>query len=407
MGKNIWIINHYAVKDKGRHPSLAGLFVKNGQATTIFLSSFDHHKRVYLYDEKIKVVDGNDGVRYIYVKSSPAYNNNGIRRILNMLSFCWIIWRNIKKIVVKTGIPTHIIASSVHPFVWELAYHVAKKYKTKFIAEVRDIWPLSLVEVAHVRKNHPLVKLLTFVERRAYKRSDKIVTTMPFAYKHICDSYGIDKDKVKWLPNGIDTDKYHQNEHSGSQLPEELDQFLTSHWCCVYTGSFVESECIPMMLQAFSKIKDKDIYFAIIGGGHDELKLKQLKEDLKLDKVEFFPFVEQSKIPQIMSKAKCCIGAIHDLPIYEYGLSMNKLNDYLISGKPVVFACSYNNVVKDAGHFGIQGEDSQLLADTIIKVRNLSSEDIEQLSQKSKKIIEETYDYKVVAQNYLSLLNSL
>lgn len=405
--KNIWIINHYAAINNGRHASLAKHFKEKGYESCVLLSSFDHSHREYLYGEAIKVVANHDGVNYVYVHSKPAYKNNGLGRILNMISFCWIIICNLKKICNQVGKPDYVIASSVHPFVWEIGYKIAKKYKCKFIAEIRDIWPLSLIEVTNISPSHPFVKLLGWVEKRAYLRADAIVSTMPFAYNHICDNFPVKRDKVHWMPNGIDVTQYEKNLLCDDTMPKELEDFFTNHWCCVYTGSFVASECIPLMLNAFEKLKNEDIYFAIIGDGHDAEALKAMKESLGLDKVKFFPFVKQSIIAKIMSKANCCIGAIHSLPLYRFGLSLNKLNDYLYSGKPVVFACDYHNVVNDAGQFSIPSDSATEMANTIMKIRNLSSDELEKLSIKSRKLIKETYDYDVVSTNYLALLESL
>ncbi len=407
MAKNIWLINHYAERNKGRHASLATQFVEKGRCACIILSSFDHHKREYIYGESVKVVKNEDGVNYVYVHSKPSYTNNGVKRILNMLSFCWIVMKSLKEIVNQVGKPDYVIASSVHPFVWEIGRKIAIKYKGKFIAEVRDIWPLSLVEVAHVSEKHPFVKLLSVVERRAYVKSDAIVTSMPFAYKHICNNFPVKQEKVHWMPNGVDVKQYEKNLSSLESIPAELDKYLSSHWCCVYTGSFVASECIPMMLEAFSLLKVEDIYFAIIGGGHDEELLKKKKEELGLTKVEFFPFVPQTMIAKILTKAKCCVAAIQNKPLYRYGLSLNKLNDYLISGNPVVFACNYENVVKDAGQFAITSDSPEVFAETILKIKNLSEYEMSAIAQRSRTLIENTYDYKVVADRYLEMLSSL
>ena len=407
MTKNIWLINHYAVRNKGRHASLAKQFVEQGWHSCIILSSFDHHKREYLYEESVKVVKNEDGVNYVYIHSKPAYTNNGAKRILNMLSFCWIVIRNLKYIILQVGKPDYVIASSVHPFVWEIGYKICKKYKARFVAEVRDIWPLSLVEVAHVNPKHPFVKVLSIVERRAYVRSDAIVTTMPYAYKHICENFPVKREKVHWMPNGIDVRQYDKNLNSKDPIPQDLDEFLTKHWCCVYTGSFVESECISMMLDAFSILKDQDIYFAIVGGGHDEAVLKQRAKELGLNKVTFFPYMPQAAIAKVLSKAKCCIAASHNLPIYQYGFSTNKHSDYLLSGNPVIFASDYPNVVKNAGHFGIPSDSPNSLANAIMEIKGLSPKELAALEEKGKNIIKELYDYNVVAKNYLKLLSSL
>ncbi len=84
-----------------------------------------------------------------------------------------------------------------------------------------------------------------------------------------------------------------------------------------------------------------------------------------------------------------------------------KLNDYLISGKPVIFACNYNNAVKDAGQFGIPSDNVDIFAQTILEVKSLDSFHRDELALKSKRLIREVYDYKMVSQKYIDLLEEL
>ena len=72
---------------------------------------------------------------------------------------------------------------------------------------------------------------------------------------------------------------------------------------------------------------------------------------------------------------------------------MNKLNDYLVSGIPTVFACDVDNVVKDAGHFVVPTNDKTQIAQAILKVKNLNDKDILEL--------------KEIGKNYLKIMESL
>lgn len=407
MPVNIWIINHYAVYKKGRHATLARLFRKKGCIVNILLSSYSRDDG-YLFKENIHVIkDDEEGVNYIYIKSKPSHKQNGVKRVLNMISFCILIWMNLSKICKIAGKPSHVIASSVHPFVWEIGYIIASKFRAKFVAEIRDIWPLSLIEVQHISKHHPLVLLMNIVEKRAYLRADAIVSTMPYAYMHVCESFNVKREKVYWMPNGINVQQYESNLDSAIELPANISSFLTSHWSCVYTGSIVASECISLMLKAFEMIKDEDIYFAIIGDGHELSKLIEMKNCLGLDKVRFFPKVDNSLICKILQKSHCCIAGVHDLPLYRYGLSLNKLNDYLLSGKPVLFACSYPNVVEEAGQFNIASDNPKKMAETILKIKDMTKSELEEISLRSRKKIYDVYDYNIIADNYLEMLKSL
>jgi len=66
------------------------------------------------------------------------------------------------------------------------AYRMAKRYKARFVFEVRDIWPLSLAELKNVSKMHPIYVLMRWFERYAYKRTNTVIGIL---LKNILGSY--------------------------------------------------------------------------------------------------------------------------------------------------------------------------------------------------------------------------
>ena len=269
MNKTIWIVNQFASHLEERHLNLAANFAEKGYNVVVITTSFHHGRHIYLYEEELKVVEKQQGVTYIYLKSRPPYMTGAGKRTLHMLDFCYRFDKYRKKIAESFGKPDYVLASSAPPFVWEIGYRAAKKYGAKFIAEFRDIWPLSLVEVQGTSAKHPFVKLLEVVEKRAYKHADAIVGTMPYAYKHVCDELGFPRSKVYWMPNGLNVQKAEQELADAElKLPKELDDFLTQHWCCIYIGSIVKSERVGYMIDAWKQVKNKEICFAIIGDGN-------------------------------------------------------------------------------------------------------------------------------------------
>lgn len=406
-GNWIWIINHYASHLESRHLELAKVFAESGYRVAVITSSFHHGKREYLYDEPVKIVDRAENVRYVYLHSAPVYRTNGAKRVLNMLDFCRCFNREESRIAAETGAPSFVIASSAHPFVWETGYRCAKKFKAKFVAEFRDIWPRSLVEVQGLSPGHPLVKLFGVVEKRAYRRADAVVSTMPFAWKHVCQVAGVPREKVFWMPNGINTEEIDRWSAEEIQLPEELQTYLDEHWCCVYEGSIAKCEYVDFLVEAFRYVKNPQIHLAIIGDGGEKENLRSLVSEYGLENVRLFPEVSKKQVCGALSKAGCCVATIHDIPIYQYGISMNKLSDYLYSGKPTVFACGVDNVVREAGHFALPYGEPQRMAETIEAVYRLPEDSLAELADKGRRLIREEYDYRVIGQRYLNMLEAL
>ena len=100
-------------------------------------------------------------------------------------------------------------------------------------------------------------------------------------------------------------------------------------------------------------------------------------------------------------------AALVDIPLYQYGLSMNKLNDYLASGIPTIFACSVDSVVKQAGHFAIPTGDEERFAEAVLKVKGLTAAEREELSANAKAVIRSDYDYPQIGKKYLQMMEQL
>lgn len=408
MSRTIWIVNQFASHLEERHLNLSAYFAEKGYNVVVITASFHHGRHVYLYQEETKAVEKQRGVTYVYLKAKPQYMTGAGKRTLHMLDFCYRFDKYRKQIAESFGKPDFIIASSAPPFVWEIGYRAAKKYHAKFIAEFRDIWPLSLVEVQGTSANHPFVKLLEVVEKRAYKHADAIVGTMPYAYKHVCDELGFPRSKVHWMPNGLNVQKAERAlTNPKLTLPKELDDFLSSHWCCVYIGSIVKSESVDYIIEAWMRVKDERVCMAVIGDGNKLSEIEQLIQKCDGARIRHFPSITTEQIPLALEKAGCCLAALPDFPIYRFGLSMNKLSDYLYSGKPVVFACSFDNVVKDAGGLVVPFGDKQAMADAIERAMAYSDDELKQIALREKKIIRTQYDYREIAKKYLEMMESL
>jgi glycosyltransferase involved in cell wall biosynthesis len=407
----IWILNHHASGNGDRHDAIANEFARLGTEVMIVASSYSHSSLSYKYKDKCVIEERNENLRYAWLYTTPAYKNNGFNRILNMISYMILVrrysleWRN------KYGNPDIVIGSSVHPFAWEAAYWICKRTGADFYAEVRDLWPLSLIEVQNVHPKHPIVTFFSFLEKRAYHRAKKIITTMPYAYKYITNTLGFPKGKIHWIPNGIDTKKVDSVlTNNISNLPSELNHYLENNWCAVYTGSLVESECIDYILDAANILQDRGsnfIKFAIVGDGHLKKSLIEAAKKKNLRNVRFFDKLPKDQVAIVVRKAKVCLAAVRNLSIYKYGLSMNKLSDYLYSGNPTIFVSDVENVVNiSRGGVTLPYGNREIYANAIEEVFNMNEDDKKSISDRGRKIIKEQYDTTILANQLISIFKS-
>ena len=79
----------------------------------------------------------------------------------------------------------------------------------------------------------------------------------------------------------------------------------------------------------------------------------------------------------------------------------------MMSAKPIVHSVSAgNDPVKEAkAGISIEPENATLIADAIIKIYNLSSEERTVLGKNGRKYVEENHSYQQLAKQYESLFN--
>lgn len=407
MKQCIWIINQYASHLEQRHLQLASYFADDGYDVCVITSSFHHGRKSYLFDEKLVFKKLKNGVTYVYLHSGPGYANNGPKRIINMFDFARLVNSNYLKIAKEVGKPNFVIGSSAPPFVWECGYRISKKYDAKFVAEFRDIWPESFVDIRGMSRNHPWIRLLSAIEKRAYRHADAIVSTMPYAYKHVADELGFPREKVHWMPNGINAAEADAAKNADTDIPSALKDYLDRHWCCVYAGSFVASENIDFIIEAISGLANKGIYLAIVGEGEEKEQIEKRILNDGISNVKVFPKVTKAQIAVVLDHAKCCVAASHNYQIYRFGYSANKISDYLCSGTPTVFSCVQEGCQDNNECITTPAEDIGAFRKAICRVKEMSSAEISEMSAKQIEAVHRRYDYRVIAKRYISMLEML
>ena len=152
-----------------------------------------------------------------------------------------------------------------------------------------------------------------------------------------------------------------------------------------------------------------EIHFAFIGNGYLSAEMEERVKKDNLKNVRIFPRIQKSQVAIALSKAKVCIAALRDDRVLnDLGLSLNKLNDYLYSGNPVVFACGSVNVVGESGGgIVVPPNDTKAFVDALMSVYHMSAEEKKVMTDKGRKEIKERYSYSLLAKQYMDIFNEV
>jgi len=392
---NIWIFNHHALTPDmsggTRHYDFAKELVKRGHSVTIVASSFHYskYKEMKEYGANEYIIEGIESMKFIWIKT-PPYLGNGLDRVKNMLSYSYKVLDIIPKLKLEK--PDIIIGSSVHLFAVYAAYRLSQKYDTPFIMEVRDIWPQTLIDMG-ISKWHPFIIGLGRLEKFLYKKADKIISNLPYAYEHI--EKFVPKDKVVWIPNGVDLDNITYTSK------EKSKKFVI-----IYTGAIGVANNLTLLVEVAEKLQEKNIFFRIVGDGAEKEKFKKLVNNKQLKNISIEDSVAKNQVSEILKSSDILYISIKDSPLYKYGISMNKIFDYMAAGRVVVISSNArNNPIKDAkAGYSIEPDNLEQLEKAILDIYHLPQEKRNELGKKIRNYAEENYSISVLTDKLEKLL---
>lgn len=398
MKKTVWIINQYASTPDtgigGRHYYIAKELADIGYDVYLITSANHHLLRNPPEISQSVKIEKNDGFNVVWVKTTNYKNAHNKKRVFNWFFFSWRI-RALYRLIKNK--PSAIIYSSPSPIGFLGAKMLASKLNSKLIFEVRDIWPLTLIEVGGYSPKHPFIRFMQWVEDKAYRDSDSVISNLKNSVEHMV-SRGMQKDKFLWIPNGFSLKEVKKriplNDETRALLPK--GKFIIG-----YTGTLGVANALDTLLQAAKGLKDNTcIHFVLVGEGKEKDNLKSYVLENSLNNVTFLDSIPKVEIQAMLSYFDCCYLGLTKDPLFRFGVSPNKLFDYMYSGKPVIYAIEsgkYNPIEDSGAGIKVEPENPKQLIDGIIKIKSLSEKDRQKMGENGRQLVTEEYEYGKLA----------
>lgn len=401
----IWYISKYASPQKyffgTRHFYLAEEWVKKNHEVCVFTSNSSHlTDQLPVFHGKKVFFEEINGVKTYWLNTLKVKkgNSSSIKRILSWLHFEFQLFSSHKKDILK---PDVIIVSSLSLLTVINGLFFSWKYKAKFIFEVRDIWPLSLIELGGYSKWNPLILLLEWIEKIGYKRADAIVGTMPNLRAHVKNVIGR-TEKCFTIPQGYSPDFYANQEYLDSSY---IEKYIPKNvFIVMYAGTINNNNPIEVLLEAAKLLFNESIYFLIVGEGNNKENLTQKYKDVK--NIIFAPSVPKNKVNHLLSFSSVCFDSFSS-NLAKYGLSRNKWIDYMYAGKPII--CSYSGFQSminesSSGSF-VEFNNVNHLVDELLKYKNMSELKLREKGMRAHEFIVNKRSFETLANDYLKIFN--
>ena len=297
--------------------------------------------------------------------------------------------------------PDVIIVSPMAPFPIVPAWILSKIYGAKLIYEVKDIWPLSLIELGGFAPTHPFIRFMAWFERFALEKSDIIVSNLQNYGEHMHKDVGIQRE-FEWISNGVDLDELSQNEPLNTDVAKKIPK---NKFIIGYTGTVGVANALESFCEAAKLLENKkDILFVIVGDGQQKKNLMQ--KYVNAGNILFIDAIAKKEVQSMLALFDACYIGLKKENLFKYGVSPNKLYDYMYSAKPVIYAIDSgaNNIVKTAEcGVSVEAENSNAIADAVKELYEMG-EKRENLGKNGKEYILKHFTYDKLAQKYQDLM---
>lgn len=405
----ILLINHYAGSASHgmeyRPYYLAKEWAKLGHEVFILAASHAHVRSVQPSVSSDFQEEMMDGIHYLWVKA-PSYQGNGLQRILNILVFILkLLWHAAS--LAKKIKPDAVIASSTYPFDIYAAARIARMASAKLIFEVHDLWPLSPVELGGYSPKHPFIRMAQHAEDCAYRKADIVVSMLPATLPYM-RSRGLDENKWFYIPNGVLIEEWDQPQPLNENTAAEMARIRQKYrFVLGYTGAHGVANALTSLVMAASHEEMKDVAFVLVGKGPEKSRLQQQVKDASISNVFFLDPVGKAEVPALLTSMDVLYIGLQNQSLFRFGISPNKLFDYMMAGKPVIQAInSGRDLVAESGcGISIPPEDAGSLVQAILSILGMSQERMHTMGEKGKAYVMAHHDYRILANQFLSIMH--
>ena len=385
----IWIINQYALqpaeRTTARHNFFANRLSELGHGVTIICAR-EHHLQT---KSPSSFIPNDHGFKIRIFNTFRYAHARDKRRVLAWFVFAWRLL-SLKKTAEQN--PDIILISSPSLISFLGAESLAKHFGARLVLEIRDLWPLSLIDLGQHSAKHPFIKFLAWLEARAIGRSDHVVTTMEGGTEYV-STIGDGQTPCTWIPNALSKKTIEKFRLEAIKVRAEDERFVVG-----YTGTLGFTNSVVTIVQAASLLRqDTTIKFVILGKGPQEVGLKQSVTDNELSNVEFLPHGTEDVVIATLRKVDATLICWRDRSIYNFGTSAMKVPTYLAIGKPIIQAYSgkYDRIKMNDAGITVPAENARALADAVMQMKNKTTYERNRLGENGHALAHNIYSLEI------------
>ncbi|AZP65397.1 UDP-2,3-diacetamido-2,3-dideoxy-D-mannuronic acid transferase [Pseudomonas aeruginosa] len=176
----------------------------------------------------------------------------------------------------------------------------------------------------------------------------------------------------------------------------------------IYAGAHGEPNALEGLVRSAGLLRERgaSIRIILVGKGECKEQLKAIAAQDASGLVEFFDQQPKETIMAVLKLASAGYISLKSEPIFRFGVSPNKLWDYMLVGLPVIFACKAGNDPVSDYDCGVSADPDapEDITAAIFRLLLLSEDERRTMGQRGRDAVLEHYTYESLA---LQVLNAL
>ncbi|MCX5807659.1 MAG: glycosyltransferase family 4 protein [Proteobacteria bacterium] len=374
-------------------------WVKAGHRVTVLTCVPNHPKGVVYtgYKNRLYQWEEVQGIRVLRVGTYLSPNEGFLKRTANYVSYM-ISATLLSPLVKEVDI---VVSTSPQFFCGMAGYFVSRIKRCKWVLEIRDLWPESIVTVGAI-KQRQVINLLEGLERFFYLHADHIIS-LTHAFKSHIMKKSVSEKYISIVTNGADLEMYTPlPRHNAISKEYGLDDtFVVS-----YIGTHGMAHALRTVLKAGKVLEDKKgILFLLVGDGAERETLLKEKERMGLSNVLMLPQQPKDKMPGFLAASDVSMILLKKDDLFKTVIP-SKMFEAMAMGRPIIIGVDGESrqIVED-GQCGIyiEPENHEELANTVVKLFH-DRELLRTLGENGKTYVKRNYNRELLAEKYLNTL---
>lgn len=335
---NILIVSHFAGSQEHgmvfRNYAMAREWVLQGHRVTIVACAYSHFRQKQPVMRSRVQEEMLDGIRYVWVWGPRYSQASSLGRVASMAAF------TLQCLALPLPLDDRydvVVCSSPHPFAIYPATRLARRYGARLIYDIRDLWPLTPVLLGNYSPRHPFIRLLQAAEDYACRHAD-LVTAVPRNAEAYLLGRGLESGRFLPVSNGAILDDTPADPLPPSHVDLLRGLRQAGHFVIGYAGTLGVANAMDGAITAISRCP-KNIHLVMLGDGGSRTALAEQAQSAGcLDRVHFLSPVSRRQVKEFLANVDAGYVGGRRSPLYEYGASVTKLNDYMLARLPILYA---------------------------------------------------------------------